>query len=401
MRFPARFATALLTPTVLVAAVLAASATPASAASDRAALTRWTTTSALAQGATHNARVANGKVYMNGGTSSSWTSPWADLGFDAKSLVPSWNVSSPAGSFVRVWVRVRSGSTTGSWDRVATWAIRTDVVDRASGPAQTDDLARLVTDTVTANSGRSFDAWQIKVQINRRSTSGSAPRIDAVNGIAASYTSRSTGTSATTMSKTTTLSVPRSSQMDHTGHFPQWGGGGEAWCSPTSTMMMLRYFDSGPPASTYRWTHDSLRGYVDHAARYTYDHAYDGTGNWSFNTAYATHFGVDAFVTRLYDLREAEAFIKAGIPLVVGVAFGRGELDGAPISSTPGHLLVIRGFTASGSVIANDPAGTGYRQVERTYSRSQFEKAWLRGSGGIAYVIRPSSRSLPADTARW
>ena len=86
---------------------------------------------------------------------------------------------------------------------------------------------------------------------------------------------------------------------------------------------------------------------------------------------------------------------------MVGVAFDRGGLTGAPISSTPGHLMVIRGFTASGSVIANDPAGSSDTTVRRVYSRSQFEKAWLSGSGGVAYVIRPSSKALPADSARW
>ena len=79
-------------------------------------------------------------------------------------------------------------------------------------------------------------------------------------------------------------------------------------------------------------------------------------GNWPFNTAYAANYSLDTFVTRLDSLRDAEAYIRAGIPLVASVAFGRGQLTGAPISSTPGHLLVIRGFTAAGQVIVNDPA---------------------------------------------
>ena len=46
--------------------------------------------------------------------------------------------------------------------------------------------------------------------------------------------------------------------------------------------------------------------------------------------------------------------------------------------------------------------------MRRTYDRGQFENAWLqrypsgggmRGSGGLAYVIRDSAHPLPARTA--
>ena len=85
------------------------------------------------------------------------------------------------------------------------------------------------------------------------------------------------------------------------------------------------------------------------AARFTFDAAYDGTGNWPFNTAYAAHFGLDAFVTRLRSLHEAELFLAAGIPLVASIAAGPGELDGFLLpQGTAGHLVVIVGFTDAG-----------------------------------------------------
>jgi hypothetical protein len=128
----------------------------------------------------------------------------------------------------------------------------------------------------------------------------------------------------------------------------------------------------------------------------TYDHGYDGTGNWPFNTAYAGGLtGGPAFVTRLRDLRQAERFIKAGIPLVASVSFGPGELDGAPISSTAGHLLVIAGFRDDGDVVVNDPAARTNRGVRRTYDRGQFEDVWLPTSGGLVYVITDEDHPLP------
>jgi hypothetical protein len=195
------------------------------------------------------------------------------------------------------------------------------------------------------------------------------------------------------------LDVPKYSQMIHTGDYPQYGNGGEAWCSPTSTSMVLGYYDRLPSSAEYAWVRTPHRNrYVDHAARMTYDYAYRGTGNWPFNTAYAGNHADHAFVTRLRNLREAERFIRAGIPVVASVAFGRGGLDGAPISSTNGHLMVIVGFASNGDVVVNDPAAPRNKGVRRTYDRGQFENAWLPKSGGLVYVIRNGDHPLPANS---
>jgi hypothetical protein len=297
-------------------------------------------------------------------------------------------------------VRVRNGTTTGSWDAIARYASGTGYIKRSSYSTQTDDLARLATDTVIANSGQTFTSWQVRVYLMRRVGADRSPTLQSVGAIAAAYTSRTVDVSPTTMTATTDLAVPRSSQMIHRGEYPQWGGGGEAWCSPTSTSMVMRYFGKGPTASAYAWS-PYADSFIDHAARDTYDYTYEGTGNWPFNAAYASRYSLDTFVTRLRDLREAEAFIKAGIPLVASIAYSSGGLAGAPISSTPGHLVVIRGFTSDGRVIVNDPAAASNSTVRRIYSRAQFERAWLKGSGGVVYVIRPWSRAFPTDTPRW
>jgi hypothetical protein len=391
---------------------------PATAATPHTAFARWTSTADFAQGTSTGIATKTASVTIGSGTSTTkyddphisggartydrgiWTSPWKSTGFDAKSLVPSWSIDSPGGSWARIDVRVRSGSTIGSWDSVGRWALSASWIVRSSESSQTDDLAKLATDTVVANSGKTFDAWQIRVQLLRPHGSTVKPTLYAVNGTAASYLTTSASTSTTTMTATKELAVPKSSQMIHKGEFPKWGGGGEAWCSPTSTAMVMRYFGKGPTKAAYTWS-KYTDSFVDHAARYTFDIHYDGTGNWPFNTAYAAHYSLDTFVTRLTNLRDAETFIKAGIPLVASIAFSKGGLAGAPISSTPGHLLVITGFTADGRVIANDPAAASNSSVRRIYSRAQFEKAWLGGSGGVVYVIHPTSKPLPAGSARW
>jgi hypothetical protein len=196
------------------------------------------------------------------------------------------------------------------------------------------------------------------------------------------------------------LGVPRYSQMIHRGQYPQYGGGGQAWCSPTSLSMILGYYRALPPASTYAWVSTAYADrWVDHVARAVYDYGYHGAGNWSFNTAYAANRTTDAFVTRLRDLRDAERFIAAGIPLAASITFSSGQLTGAPISSTAGHLVVISGFTASGDVVVNDPASRTDAGVVHTYDRGQFERAWLRRSSGLVYVVRDAAHPLPARVA--
>jgi len=83
------------------------------------------------------------------------------------------------------------------------------------------------------------------------------------------------------------------------------------------------------------------------------------------------------------------------------VKYANGALTGSAVSSSAGHLLVIVGFTKDGRVIVNDPAASSNSSVRRVYDRGQFEKAWLGGSGGVSYIIRPTSKPLPTDTARW
>jgi hypothetical protein len=151
---------------------------------------------------------------------------------------------------------------------------------------------------------------------------------------------------------------------------------------------VIEYWDRRPSADALAWIDPALPDpQVIHAARMTYDYAYGGTGNWSFNTAYAATYGLRAQVTRLGSLAELERVVARGIPVVTSQAFTAGELDGAGYQ-TDGHLMVVVGFTAAGDVVANDPAAPTNTEVRRVYDRRQFETVWLR-SGGVAYLIRP------------
>ncbi len=365
----------------------------------------WSTDDELRTGFIKGAAVADGNARFTTGATkinlhgrrhdaARWTSRWVTPGFAFTELVPSWQGRTPKGSSIRIRVRGRAADgRVSSWDKVALWAAKDTQVKRRSYAAQSDDLANLNVDTWRSNSSAGLVGYQLRVDLLRPTGTKARPRLDRIGAVASRLsTANSVAVSPVGSAAGVVLSVPTYSQMTHTGHYPQWGGGGEAWCSPTSVTMVLGYRGRLPGAALTSWVRaPHADAVVDHAARSTYDYAYPGAGNWPFNTAYAGTRGREAWVTRFRSLRELEPLILAGTPVIVSVRFGRGELAGAPISATNGHLMVVVGFDAAGNVVVNDPAAKSNSTVRRTYQRAQFENVWApaspSGSGGLSYVI--------------
>lgn len=145
-------------------------------------------------------------------------------------------------------------------------------------------------------------------------------------------------------------------------------------CSPTSLGMVLQHHGIAKP------TAEVARGVYDHGAKLY--------GNWPFNTAYAHQAsGLEAYVARA-GFEEVEAEVAAGRPVIISHRWAAGELRGAPITATDGHVIVVAGFTPEGDVVVNDPAGRG-AGVRRTYRRADLRKTWLENGRGIAYFLRP------------
>jgi hypothetical protein len=366
-----------------------------------------TSTAAFRAGVNEGTRVSSGSLRIDkpvGTTTyagkrwafSRWTSGWVSPGHSFTQLIPTWNAVTPAGTFVEVQARVRnSAGRTSGWKVMARWSTRDAAFRRSSGSSQRDSVARAETDTLVASSGVQLTGYQLRVLPMRASSSSATPTLRSVQAVASRPGASLPATSRPAYGART-LAVPRYSQMTHRGQYPQYGGGGQAWCSPTSLSMLLAYQRSLPSPSNYAWVSKKYADpWVDHVARVAYDYGYQGAGNWAFNTAYAANLTHDAFVTRLRNLREAERFIRAGIPLAASITFSRGQLSGAPISSTAGHLVVIAGFTSKGNVVVNDPAAPSNASVRRTYDRGQFERAWLRKSSGTVYVVRDAAHPLP------
>jgi uncharacterized protein YvpB len=128
-----------------------------------------------------------------------------------------------------------------------------------------------------------------------------------------------------------------------------------------------------------------------------YDYNYNGFGNWPFNTAYASSFGYSAYVD--YSTIEGlKREIYNGHPVVVCVQYKNNVninedlpvVDGAPIESTYGHLIVVCEFTRENGtdyVVINDSAASNDKYVRVKYKLDQFEAAWAK-SGNAACIIQ-------------
>jgi hypothetical protein len=342
----------------------------------------------------------------------SWTSPQVPTSYGLTELIASWNATTPPGTWVEVAMAGQTDlGTTTKWYVLGRWSGGDDTaagdIHRTSVPSQGDTNGYVAVDTFVAATGRTLDSWQLKVSLYRLSGTTQSPVVRSVGAVASHLpddkkvpVSRPGGAAGRV------LDVPTYSQETHIGHYPQWDGGGEAWCSATSTAMVLDYYAAGPTAAETAWVDPAdADPQVDHSARSVFDYAYDGAGNWPFNSAYAGTRGLDAFVTRLRSLTEAEQFIKAGIPLIASLSFKKGDLPGAGYG-TNGHLMVIVGFDSVGNVVVNDPAShliASNDEVRTTYPRAAFENAWVPHSGGLVYVLHPAGTPLPptGPQANW
>jgi hypothetical protein len=332
----------------------------------------------------------------------SWTSPQVTPGFAATEVIGSWTADTPGGSWLEIELRgvTQLGNTT-RWYVLGRWAADDTAFTRTSLPGQSDTDGRVSVDTFIAASGHGLVSWQLRVTLLRPAGTTTGPLLRSVGAMASTLPAPGSVVASTPRAAAgVVLAVPQYSQSIHAGQYPQWNGGGEAWCSPTSTSMVVAFHGAGPTPADYAWVDPAYADpWVDYAARNTYDASYDGTGNWPFNTAYAGRFGLDGFVTRLRSLNEAEAFIAAGLPLVCSLSFKKNQIPGLTYD-TNGHLLVLAGFSASGQPVLNDPASASDALVRKTVGRAEFEAAWLNSSGGVVYVIHPAGAALPPPPAQ-
>ncbi|MEV6327525.1 peptidase C39 family protein [Streptomyces sp. NPDC051909] len=334
-----------------------------------------------------------------------WTSPVHTSTVPATEVIASWNAHTPPGTWIQVDLRGTYGDGTDTpWFVMGRWASGDADIRRTSVDDQSDGKASIWTDTFAVDdpaSGLRLVSYQLRLTLHRTPGTTLSPLVWRLGAMASDIPDRF-DVPASAPGLDHELTVPRYSQNTHVGQYPEYDNGGEAWCSPTSSQMIIEYWGRRPSSADLAWVNpDFADPQVCHAARHTYDHQYAGCGNWPFNAAYAAAYpDMNAVVTRLTSLTDLETLIRAGIPAITSQSFRKEELTGAGYG-TSGHLMTVIGFTATGDVIANDPASPSNEAVRRVYRRREWENIWLRtkrynasgkvvsGTGGVCYLYFP------------
>ncbi|HMU40256.1 MAG TPA: C39 family peptidase [Pseudomonadota bacterium] len=336
----------------------------------------------------------SGVTYYNGGSFYFGTmlSPELTPKVPIDHVIASWNAVTPPGTWLELHLRVKTGDGWSRFYKLPIWASDANTLKRHSVKEPADQTGYVDTDTFELRNQKTASSYQLSVTLFSADPTKS-PSLSLVAAVASRDKKEYPVLGIDPSSFDVSLPIPHHSQElaeYKKPEYKEYGGGGPVWCSPTSTTMVMEYYS--------RLLGDSsLQKTVPQVAIGCYDWVYKGTGNWPFNTAYAAEAGLASYITRFYSFAHAAPWLRAGIPLVISIAFKAGELPGAPISKTNGHLIVVRGFDKNGDVLVNDPAAPEDASVPRTYPRAALEAAWSH-SHRTAYVMFPKAEvSVPAD----
>lgn len=289
-------------------------------------------------------------------------------------LIVSWNATLSSNDYLVVEARALYPEGATKYYHLGLWSPDPARFPARSESGQRDAQGDVSTDTLILS--RPSDRLQIRVEIANDRKPPKRP-LKFLGISLADTTAAPAVLSPNRQAWGKLIPVPERSQMI----YPD----GKVLCSPTTVSMIMGY-----------WAEVLKRPELDRAvpeiAQAIYDTQWHGTGNWPFNMAYAGAFPrIRAYVTRLSDVSELEAWIARSLPVGLSLDYDRLRAKGP---GPNGHLVVLVGFTKDGDPIINDPGTTEH--VRKIFPRANLIEAW-RCSGNTVYLIHPQNMNTPED----
>lgn len=291
-------------------------------------------------------------------------------------MVASWNADVPKGASVEILGRAYVDMK-GEWSDWCSWGVWEKDIKRGCSDDE-NDLAYMDTDTLTikGSNGETASLVQLKAVLEANE-SGESP---VVSQVAATYKNTLDGQAITPLYYGEKIELPQNVILDTPAYSQNIRERTIAgvMCSATTVTVLLN--DRGE---------DLL---PEEVALCCYDSEYEGFGNWAFSVAAAGAFGYEA-TCQYADLDVLRQELAHGYSVGLSVRYSSSSLEGAPISSTNGHLITITGyetvdgvdyFYSSDSAAGNDP-GCLVR-----YRADQLDNCW---PSKLAYIVHDKDES--------
>lgn len=287
--------------------------------------------------------------------------------------VLSANLKNPPAERVILQLRVECGGAWSLWHTM----LRGKDGKWTSQMNKGDAFGKIDIDTFIVYDPKTATAFQVRVLTNIATNSGDANISDFVRSIGVTHylKDKTPRTEGTRMLCGTHMGFIFGRELDvkprsQTTEDPKIAS---RICSPTSLAMVIEFF--GKKLETAE------------IAKEVYDSVSDLYGNWSVNVAVAGRHIGEAFAVHCDSLNTIEDEIALGRPVILSHSWKAGELTNAPIPASPGHLIVVIGFTNEGDLIVLDPAA-GPGDVRRVYRRNEIFHTWQNNGSGIVYLFR-------------
>lgn len=276
---------------------------------------------------------------------------WPTAG--ATHFVPSFTALTGSVYTVRLELAARVGGTWSPW-----------VAGVALGPEPFAPLPRtpvLDVDVDVFRTRMPVEAVRVRARLRPSEAVLDAPWMLALSAASPDAPAQGPGPSGSAR-----LSVPALSQTDADPALAR------RICSPTCVAMVLGY-----------WGRPVAPGVL---AAEVYHPATDLYGVWPAAIVAAGRRGVAGYLLRFPDWAAAVWCLGQRLPVIASVRYGTGELAGAAIEDTTGHLVVLTGWEGNEALV-NDPAAPA-ASVARRYRVSDLIRVWL-GRSGVGYVLFP------------
>lgn len=275
----------------------------------------------------------------------------------ARGLILSWNAHTPDWSGVGFRISVRIDGVWTDWVPMGEWR-QVFPVHQPEGPIHRD------IDTAT------WDGVADAIRVRARRTPNHRDENPTVRRIVVATIPISPDQAdpcPDASGEPFIVDVPFRSQMAEEPHIAP------RICGPTSLAMLLAVREPDVKTRTI--------------ATLAYDGVRDVYGNWAHLAAVAGEHGYAAWTEQFRDLSDVEDRVRTGFGAILSIAYESGDLMGSPISRTSGHLIVLRGRTAEGDVVCNDPAFPNKHGNGVVYRRTELERLWVK-HGGTAILLR-------------